>query len=56
MEYEQLFERWKLEGPFALPMPVGASLLKALNNRSGQLELHSLPIRYDRFGTRPGVS
>ena len=56
MEYEQLFDRWKLDGPYALPMPVGSSLLKALKEGSGQLEVQSLPIRYDRFGTRPGVS
>ena len=56
MEYEQLFDRWKLDGPYALPMPVGASLLNALNDGNGQLEVHTLPIRYDRFGTRPGVS
>ncbi|HXJ35106.1 MAG TPA: hypothetical protein VMS22_13830 [Candidatus Eisenbacteria bacterium] len=56
MEYEALFERWKSQGPAALDRRPGASLGAALADGRGALLTHELPIRYDRFGTRAGVS
>ena len=55
-EFEQLYPRWKEEGPLALEARDSAGLLAALRERRGEFVTHQLPIRYDRFGTRAGVS
>jgi hypothetical protein len=55
-EYETLFQRWKVEGPVALTDRGARGFLSALDERRGELVTHQLPIRYDRFGTRAGVS
>jgi hypothetical protein len=55
-EFETLFQRWKVEGPAALTDWGASGFLLALDERRGELVTHQLPIRYDRFGTRAGVS
>lgn len=55
-EFQQLYARWKEEGPSALENRGGEPFLAALRERRGELVTHQLPIRYDRFGTRAGVS
>jgi hypothetical protein len=55
-EFETLFQRWKVEGASALTDCGARGFLSALDERRGELVTHQLPIRYDRFGTRAGVS
>ncbi len=55
-EFQELFHRWKAEGARALQDRGGAPFLAALHEGRGRLVTHQLPIGYDRFGTRPGVS
>ena len=54
-EFQELYARWKEEGPSALENRGGEPFLTALRERRGELVTHQLPIRYDRFGTRAGV-
>ena len=56
MEHQALFERWKIHGPASLHRRPGASLGAALADGRGAFETHELLVRYDRFGTRAGVS
>ncbi|HKV99398.1 MAG TPA: hypothetical protein VJN96_06230 [Vicinamibacterales bacterium] len=56
MEFQSLFERWKTQGRSALHRRPGDSLSSALAEGRGTLRTQELPIRYDRFGTRAGVS
>lgn len=55
-EFEQLFQRWKVEGTAALTDRGARGFLSALDERRGEFVTHQLSIRYDRFGTRAGVS
>ena len=55
-EFETLFQRWKSQGRSALLDRGALGFLSALAEGRGQLAMHQLPIRYDRFGTRAGVS
>jgi hypothetical protein len=52
----ELYSRWKAGGPEALSDRRGGPFLAALAAGRGQLVTHQLPVGYDRFGTRPGVS
>ena len=54
-EFQELYRRWKEEGPSVLENRGGEPFLAALRDCRGQLVTHQLPIRYDRFGTRAGV-
>ena len=54
-EFQELYRRWKEDGPSALENRGAEPFLTALRERRGQLVTHQLPIRYDRFGTRAGV-
>jgi len=53
--FEGLFRRWQLEGDAALAGLDAGSPRPALGGR-GSLLTHRLPIHYDRFGARAGVS
>ncbi|MEO8481994.1 MAG: hypothetical protein ABI634_07285 [Acidobacteriota bacterium] len=55
-EFTELFSQWKAEGPGVVRDRGGAPFLAALRTGKGGLVTHELPIGYDRFGTRPGVS
>jgi len=55
-EFETLFERWKAHGPSVLEDRMVPGFLAALAEGRGELVTHQLPVRYDRFGTRAGVS
>jgi hypothetical protein len=55
-EFEDLYRRWKDEGPAILEQRGGEAFLAAVREGCGELVVQPLPIRYDRFGTRPGVS
>ena len=55
-EFEDLYRRWKEEGSGALETRGGEAFLAAVREGRGELVLQPLPIRYDRFGTRAGVS
>jgi hypothetical protein len=56
METETLYQRWQMDGDAILENRGLDTLLTALGTGGGQLIAHRLPIRYDRFGTRAGVS
>lgn len=55
-EYEVLFQRWKLQGNAALPDRGATGFLAAIRDGRGSLVTDRLPLSYDRFGTRAGVS
>ncbi len=55
-EYQDRSDQWKTECPSALEHRGGEPFLAALRNSRGELVTHRLLLRYDRFGTRPGVS
>ena len=55
-QFEGLFRQWQIEGDAALGHQSAAALLTAVLTGRGRLISHRLPIRYDRFGSRPGVS
>ena len=55
-EFEVLFERWKTEGAHALAGCCAPNFLAALESGDGQITTYELPVSYDRFGTRPGIS
>ena len=56
MEIENLYRLWQTDGDAALGTRGVDALLTAMGTGAGQLITHRLPIRYDRFGTRAGVS
>jgi hypothetical protein len=56
MEIESLYQRWQFEGDAVLESRGVDAVLATLGSGSGQMITHRLPIRYDRFGTRAGVS
>ena len=55
-EFDELYRRWKHEGPAVLEHREGNAFLAAVGDGRGELVVHPLPLRYDRFGTRAGVS
>lgn len=55
-EFETLFERWKAQGPSVFEDRGVPGFLAAVAEERGELITHQLPMRYDRFGTRAGVS
>jgi hypothetical protein len=55
-EFEVLFQRWKVQGDDALRDRGAAGFLAAIREGRGQLVSHELPLSYDRFGSRAGVS
>ena len=55
-EFEVLFQRWKTRGDAAIADRGAAGFLAAINEGRGALVTADLPLSYDRFGTRAGVS
>jgi hypothetical protein len=55
-DFEVLFQRWKTDGDAALSDRGAAGFLAAIKDGRGALVTEQLPLRYDRFGTRAGVS
>ena len=55
-EYQDLYDQWTTDGPSVLEHRGGAAFLAAITDGRGTLVAHRLPLRYDRFGTRAGVS
>ena len=55
-EFEVLFQRWKVHGDVVLTDRGGASFVAAIQDGRGELVTDRLPLSYDRFGTRAGVS
>lgn len=55
-EFEILFQRWKRHGDVVLPDRGAAGFLAAIREGRGALLTEPLPLSYDRFGTRAGVS
>jgi hypothetical protein len=54
--FEALYQEWRTTGASAFQNRGGDEFLAALKEGRGQLVTHRLPIGYDRFGTRAGVS
>jgi hypothetical protein len=55
-EFERLLLRWRASGDGAFEDDSSDRLRAAVAAGRGQFEIHRLAIRYDRFGTRAGVS
>jgi hypothetical protein len=55
-EFEVLFQRWKVHGDAVLADCGRAGFLAAIADGRGALLTDQLPLSYDRFGTRAGVS
>jgi hypothetical protein len=55
-EFEELYQEWRTTGASALQNRGGDEFLAAIKEGRGQLITHRLPIGYDRFGTRAGVT
>jgi hypothetical protein len=55
-EFEVLFQRWKVRGDAVLADCGGHGFLAAIADGRGALLTDQLPLSYDRFGTRAGVS
>jgi hypothetical protein len=55
-ELVDLYRRWQREGDSVLSESETGALRAVLASGAPLLSTHRLPCRYDRFGTRPGVS
>ena len=56
MTVERLLLRWRAMGEMAFAYDPSAGFQVAIAHGYGRFETHRLPLRYDRFGTRAGVS
>jgi hypothetical protein len=54
--FEKLLLQWRASGDSVFEDQSSDRLRAAVAAGRGQFEIHRLPIRYDRFGTRAGVS
>lgn len=54
--FDRLRRQWRTGGEAVLDEAPLAAIRAALLSGAGRLEIEWLPRRYDRFGTRPGVS
>ena len=58
-EFDRLVAKWRTAGrpaPESLDEGSSDGIRVALAAGTGKVEIHRLPVRYDRFGTRAGVS
>jgi hypothetical protein len=55
-EFDSLFQRWKVQGDSILADRGAAGFLAAVREGRSALLTEQLPLSYDRFGTRAGVS
>lgn len=55
-EFHALFHRWQRAGDAVLPDRGAAGFVAAIRDGRGGLLTEHLPLSYDRFGTRAGVS
>ena len=54
--FTDLYRRWQREGDAVFSPRGHEGLRQVLASGGPRLKTHVLPLRYDRFGTRPGVS